>query len=704
MIAPISRRVFIKIASTTGAGLTLGAFFPAAAAKVLAADLQKEFAPNVWLRIDKSGAVTITVAKSDMGQGIRTSLPMIVAEELDADWTKVGIEQAPAHPKKYGRQGTGGSSSIRSSWNALRKAGAAAREMLISAAAQQWNVNRSTCFAESGTIVHRPSGRKLAYGDLVDAAAALPVPENPPLKDKKDYKLVGKWIPQIDTPDKSSGRAMFGIDVKIPGMLYATVLRSPVFGGSAASFDATGAKKSGGVRDVIAIGSRVAVVGTSTWAALKGRGAVKVIWNEGANASLSSEQIRSMFVEKSRTGGIVGEEEGDVEKAFTSAGTRRDAVYELPFLAHATMEPMNAVADVRPDRCEIWTGTQSPQDVQSTAAEFLDIPKDSVTVHVMLLGGGFGRRFETDFVMDAVEISRIMKAPVGVLWTREDDMQHDAYRPASYHVLRGALGNNGQLLAWTHRIVAPSISGQRWPESVKGIDKSAVECATEMPYAIPNLLVDYVMANTPVPVGWWRSVYASQNAFAVESFVDELAAAAGIDPVKFRLSMLEKSPRMKTVLQTVAEKAGWGTSLPKGRGRGVGLATSFGSHVAEVAEVSVDDTGAVRVHKVVAAIDCGMAVSPNTLSYNIEGAIVYGLSAALRGKITIEKGRVSQGSFHDYPMLAIDEMPAVEVHIIESNELLGGGGEPGLPPIAPAVCNAIFAATGKRIRVLPISG
>ena len=696
----LNRRDFIKVTSTAGAGLIIGFYLPSGAEQLLAQDQAQEFAPNAWLKIDTKGIVTITVAKSDMGQGIRTSLPMIVAEELEADWNNVKVVQAVAHPDKYGSMGTGGSSSIRGSWDRLRGAGASAREMLISAAAETWSVDRITCHAEDGTVIHKPTGKKLEYGKLVEAASKLPVPDNPPLKEKKDYKIVGKWIHQLDTPDKSSGRAKYGIDVRVAGMMYASVVRCPVFGGKVARFDASAAKAIPGVKDVVQISRGVAVVGDSTWTALKGREALKITWDEGPNAAVNSDAIHKMLVEMSGKEGAVAEDTGSHE-ALASLPHKVEAVYEVPFLAHATMEPMNCVADVKPDGCEIWTGTQSAQSAQNETAETLGLPEEKVKVNVMFLGGGFGRRSTQDFVAEAVEISKAVKAPVRLLWTREDDMQHDLYRPVSRHVLKGGVDAGGKLMVWSHRVVAPSIRNQHSSEQ-KVMDKSALECAIEMPYSIPNAHVEYVMANTAIPITWWRSVYASQNVFAVESFIDELAIAAKKDPLQFRLHMMDEAPRMARVLETAASKAGWGKKLPKGRGMGIACARSFGSYVAEVADVTVSE-GGVKINKVVAAVDCGIAVAPNTLTYNVEGAIVYGLTAALKSRITIDKGQVQQGSFDDYPLLSMDEMPEVEVHLVESGEALGGIGEPGLPPIAPAVCNAIFAASGKRMRELPIT-
>jgi isoquinoline 1-oxidoreductase subunit beta len=697
-ITAINRREFFQIASAAGAGLALSFYLPPKTGNLFAEGPAESFAPNVWLRIEPSGMVTITVAKSEMGQGPLTYFPMIIAEELEADWKSIKVEQAPAHPDKYGSQTTGGSQGVRTSWDKLRKAGATAREMLISAAAQQWNVNRSACFAEGGKVFHKPTHKSLTFGELAEKASKMPVPENPPLKDPKDFKLVGTWIPQMATPDRSSGKAMFAIDLKIPGMLYASLARCPVFGGKAAGFDAAKAKAVPGVKKVVEIDRGVAVLADSTWASLKGREALDINWNEGPNASLSSKTIQRMFEDFSKRNGAPGQIAGDVDKAFAENTVRIDAVYDMPYLSHSPMEPMNCLADVRADSCEIWVGSQNPQAAQNSAANILKLPKEKITVHVTLLGGGFGRRLVNEFVDEAVKISKAAGVPVKLLWTREEDMHHDNYRPASHHVLSGAVDKSGKLIAWKHRIVAPSITGQREPERIKdGFDKSALACTIDdMPYAIPNVLVDYVMANTAVPIGAWRSVYASQNVFVVESFIDELAAAAKMDPAAFRLQMLDKNPRMKKLVQTVVEKSGWNQKLPKGHAHGIACSFCFGSHAAEVAEVSLEN-GIVRVHKVDVAVDCGIAVAPNTLEAQVEGAIALALTAALKDEITFENGRTKQSNFHEYQLMTIEEMPKVAVHIVNSYETLGGIGEPPLPPVAPAVCNAIFALTGKRI-------
>lgn len=700
-LANVSRRDFLKTGVAAGSGLVVGFYLPPRQSlAAFALESPGPFAPNAFLSVGTDGSVTIWVAKSEMGQGVQTSLPMLVAEELEADWSRVRIEQAPADPK-YGNQDTGGSTSVREGWESLRKAGAVAREMLKSAAAERWGVERETCRAEKGEVIHAPSGRRLGYGELAEAAARLPVPEQVSLKDAKDFRLLGRRFPRLDTPAKVDGSARFGLDVKVPGMLFAAVARCSVFGGKVARFDAGKARAIEGVRQVVPVANGVAVVAETTWAAMQGAAALDITWDEGPHAGLSSAGIRQMFAELAQKPGAAARKEGDAENALAGAAKKLEAVYEVPFLAHAAMEPMNCTADVRRDRCEVWAPTQSPGPTRETAAKITGLPLDSVTVHVTLLGGGFGRRFEQDFVTDAVEISKAVGAPVKVVWSREEDIQHDFYRPASYHRLSAGLDRDGNLVAWTHRLVGPSIIG-RFGVPAKDIVNEAADGAANLPYAIPNVEVDYVVADTAVPVGWWRSVWNSQNAFANECFLDELAAAAGKDPYQLRLQLLSRSPRHKAVLELAATKAGWGNPVPAGRHRGIAVHESFGSYVAQVAEVSVARDGAVRVHRVVCAVDCGLVVNPDTIEAQMEGGIVYGLTAALKGAITIDKGRVEQSNFHDYAMLRIEEMPGVEVHIVPSNEPPGGVGEPGLPPIAPAVVNAVFAATGKRIRQLPI--
>jgi isoquinoline 1-oxidoreductase beta subunit len=651
--------------------------------------------------------VTIIVGQSEMGQGVMTAIPMIIADELEAEWSKVRVEQAPADsaygdPMRGGEQSTNGSRSIRNMLTLWRRAGAAAKEMLVSAAAEQWGVAPEECIAEQNAVIHRPSGRKIGYGELAGKAAEMPVPKEPKLKSPEQFRYIGKAVARLDTPDKVTGRGIYGIDVKVPGLLVASVQRCPVFGGKVARFDASKAKAVKGVRHVVQISSGVAVVANSYWAAKKGREALMITYDEGPNAQLTSAEITRIYAEAARQPGPVARKEGDAAGALGGAGKTFDAVYEVPFLAHATMEPMNCTAHVRKADCEVWVGTQNQTGTQRTAMRISGFPRAAVKVNTMLLGGGFGRRGEQDFVADAVETSKAVNAPVKVIWSREDDVRHGHYRPATYNVLKAGLDERGAPLAWQHRIVAPSIGAQHGWTLKGGIDFLMTEGAANLPYAIPNLQVEYIYKDLGIPVGFWRSVGASQNAFITESFIDELAAAAKKDAFEFRRDLLTKAARHKGVLELAAEKGDWGKPLPQGRFRGIAVAFSYGSYASEVAEVSIEKDGKVRVHRVVCAIDCGTVVNPDTVKAQVEGSIVWGLTAALYGAITIDKGRVQQSNFHDYPMLRINEMPVVEVHIIPSNLPPGGVGEPGVPPLAPAVCNAIFAGTGKRIRKLPI--
>ncbi|MEE8201119.1 MAG: xanthine dehydrogenase family protein molybdopterin-binding subunit [Candidatus Acidoferrales bacterium] len=730
----LSRREFLKGGALGGAALVIGFYLPF---DLTAQEQEARKAPNpfnAWVRIAPDGSVTLIVAKSEMGQGVYTSLPMILADELEVDWATVRIEQAATRPDLYPDLGTGGSTSVRTSWEPLRRAGAAAREMLIMAAAQAWGVARAGCYAESGEVVHRPSGRRLPYAELVETAAALPIPdlESVPLKNSEDFHIVGRSLPRRDIPAKVEGTAVFGIDVRVPGMLYAVIARCPTFGGKPARFDARRTRAVPGVRHVVEIpavgpGSHtaggIAVVADTTWAAIQGRKALEVEWDRGAHAGESSETLAAQFRSLIAQPGTPIRNQGDARAALENAARTVEAAYELPFLAHATMEPMNCTADVRADRAEIWAPAQCPDWIQSLAGQVLGLPRERVIVHTTFMGGGFGRRCQSDFGVEAAQVSKAIGEPVKVFWTREDDMQHDFYRPASYHRLQAALGEDGRPLAWFHRMSSVPIAtfwGGQDPA------RSEVGGAADLPYAIPNLRMDYTPASSGVPVAWWRSVPHSINGFVVESFLDELAAAAGQDPLEFRLLLLEEprmipnpvsendaplnTRRLRGVLELAAEKAGWGRPLPAGRdpstllraGRGVACHYSFQSYVAQVAEVSVDAEHRVRVHRVVCAVDCGRAVNPDGVKMQMEGGIVYGLTAALKGAITIQNGAVEQSNFHDYQMLRIGEMPRVEVYIMPSAEPPSGTGEPGVPPIAGAVGNALFAATGKRIRRLPI--
>jgi isoquinoline 1-oxidoreductase subunit beta len=697
-IVKLGRRGFLKLSAGAGAGLWLGTTLPGDAEAAAPASFQ----PSAFLSIERGGRITVWVAKAEMGQGVRTSLPALIAEELDADWKRIDVQAAVAHPK-YGEMMTGGSTSVRTNWDPMRKVGAAARQMLVAAAARRWRVDPASCRTQEGEVLG-PGGKRLAYGDLVTAAARLPVPEAPRLKDPKDYRLVGKPLHRLDTPEKITGRAVFGLDVSVPNMLYAAVARCPVFGGKARSFDTAKARAVQGVRGVHAVASGIAVVADSTWAALKARDALVVQWDEGPAAKVDSASLRGQF-QRAALGAPEGvaRKEGEGAAALARARRRIEATYEVPFLAHATMEPMNCTAHVREGRAELWLPSQAPQWAQAAVAKELGMSQEKVLVHALLLGGGFGRRAMPDVAVEAALVSRAVGAPVKVVWTREDDTQHDFYRPASLHRLVAGLDATGAPVAWTHRVVAPSIAKQIFgrPSLQPGGERpDMVEGAWDLPYAIPAIEVDYAMPEVPVPVGWWRSVYASQTAFANECFFDEIAIEAGKDPVALRAALLKNAPQLRAALLLAADKSGWGKPPPPGRARGVACHSSFFSHAAEVAEVSVE-AGKVRVHRVVAAVHCGRVVNPDILAAQVESAIAYGLSAALQGEITLERGRVQQSNFDDYQPLRIDEMPAVEVHVVPSGDPPTGIGEPGLPPVAPAVMNAMFAATRHRVRRLP---
>jgi isoquinoline 1-oxidoreductase subunit beta len=701
----VSRREFLQTATVASASLVIGFHLPAGGRRGMA--YPSTFTPNAWLRINPDESVLVIVDRSEMGQGVTTSLPMLLAEELEADWSKIKIEFAPADKAyinpMFGMQGTGGSTSIRAAYTPLRKAGAAAREMLLTAAAETWGVDKSECRAEKGAVIHASSKRRLTYGKLVGKASTVPLPHDVPLKDPKDWKILGTPARRLDTPPKVDGSAGFGIDVKAPGLLVGVIARSPVFGGKVKSFDAAKAKAVPGVRHVVEVSTGVAVVGDGYWPAKKGRDALEITWDEGPTASVSSTTISELFAKNAEQTGAVARHDGDPQGALPGAASKVDAVYELPFLAHATMEPMNCTAHVRADGVDIWAPTQFQTGAQGLGAGIGGVPPEKVKVHTTYLGGGFGRRFELDFIKEALETSKATGTPVKLIWSREDDIRNAQYRPANYHKFQAGLDASGQPVAWTQRIVAPSIMARVFPDTVKnGLDGEAVEGGVGMPYAIPNVHVDYVLTDTGIPVGFWRSVNNSFHGFAVETFIDELAYAAKKDPYEYRRDLLGKAPRHLGVLNLAASKAGWGTPLPTGRARGIAVFKSFDTYVAEVAEVSVDSDGVPHVHRVVCAVDCGPVVNPSIVEAQMQSAIVYGLTAALWGEITIDKGQVQQSNFHNYRMLRMAEMPVVEVHIVPSTDSQGGVGEPGTPPIAPAVCNAIYALNGKRIRKLPI--
>ncbi|HLZ93592.1 MAG TPA: xanthine dehydrogenase family protein molybdopterin-binding subunit [Candidatus Acidoferrum sp.] len=728
--APVlNRRDFLKTGAAGGAALLVAFHLPASAHP--AAEEQEKKTPNpfnAWVRITPDNRVTLILGKSEMGQGAMTALPMILAEELYLDWKQVTVEQAPTNPAIYDH-GTGGSGSVAGSWVPLRRAGAAAREMLITAAAQHWNVSRDTCKPQDGGVLHGARKQFLTYGELVADASKLPIPDlnTVPLKNSDDFTIVGHDRKRFEGAAKATGAAKFGIDSRMPGMEYAVIARCPIFGGKVAKFDATKAKAVPGVRDVISIdpvgegaftSGGIVVLANNSWAAIQGRKALVITWDEGPNANESSASLRQHFVENAATPGKIVRNEGNADAALNSAAKKIEVVYELPFAPHACMEPMNCTVHIRPDGAEAWVPTQAPQWAQQVIAKVSGLPPEKVIVHTTLMGGGFGRRYQADFVMEAAQVAKATGQPVQVLWTREDDMQHDFYRPASYHRMQGAVDPQGQLAAWKHFQSSTSIAAVWDKNGKEKPEASEFATAAFIPYETPNFRVEYALARSGVPRAWWRSVEHSSSGFVVETFVDELAAAAGADPLQFRLQRIgadrkipdftnpkENKPldtaRLKGVLQLAAEKAEWGKPLPKGVARGIAGYFSFESYTAAVAEVSVNQ-GQLLIHRIVYAVDCGRPVNPAGVVAQVESAAIYALSAMLKDAITIDRGRVQQSNFNDYDLPRINEMPKIEVHLVASKEDPTGIGEPGLPVVAPAVGNAIFAATGKRLRRLPI--
>jgi isoquinoline 1-oxidoreductase beta subunit len=666
-----------------------------------------KFAPNAFIRINSAGETTLVMPQVEMGQGVYTSIPMILAEELDADFSQVSLLHAPPSDKLYGNptfglQVTGNSNSIRAFWTPLRNAGASARAMLVQAAAQQWQVEPASCTASNGQVMHAESGRKLSYGTLVEAAGKQTPPKDVPLKDPKNFTLIGKPLKRLDTPDKANGKAVYGIDAMLPGMKFATLAACPVFGGKVGKVDDSAAKKVPGVQKIVVLDDLAAVVGDHMWAAKKGLDALVVTWDEGVNANISSKDVWQHLRAASEKDGAVAKSVGDIAKGLAT-GERFEASFELPFLAHAAMEPLNATVHLTPDACEIWTGTQIVSRVQSEAAKAAGLPVDKVIVNNHLLGGGFGRRLEPDMVVAAVRIAKQVDGPVKVVWTREEDIQHDIYRPVYRDTIAAAL-SGGKIVGWKYRVTGSAILA-RWlpPAFQKGIDIDAIDAAVDMPYDIPNFHVEYVQAEPPaVPTGFWRGVGPNNNVFAVECFMDELARKAGKDPVDFRRSMLGKQPRFLNVLNLAAEKANWGQPLPARVGRGVCVQPSFASFIATVVEAEVDEHGEVLLRRVISVVDTGIAVNPDTVVAQLEGGLIFGLTAALYGEITIDKGRVQQSNFNDYRMLRIDEVPKIEVHVVKSGEPPGGIGETGTNAGPPALRNAIYAATGVALRRLPI--
>ena len=663
--------------------------------------------PNAFIRIDETGKTTLVIPQAEMGQGVYTAIAMILAEELDADLAQVVLEHAPPSDKLYGNpifgvQVTGNSNSIRAFWDKLRNAGAAARTMLIAAAAAQWQVDAASCSSSNGKITHAASNRTLTYGELADVAGKLPVPEKPKLKNPNDFTLIGKPLKRFDTPNKSDGKTIYGIDVIVPDMKFATFAQCPVLGGKVRHVDAGAAKKLPGVQQIVVLDDLVAVVGDHMWAAWQGLNALKVTWDEGQNANINSADVWNELRAASQKDGVVAKSEGDVDKGLTQ-GERIDAEYELPFLAHATMEPQNCTVRLTAGACEIWTGTQVQSRAQEYAAKAAGLPIDSVTLHNHYIGGGFGRRLEADMVASAVRVAKEVPTPIKVVWTREEDMRHDVYRPAYRDTISASL-SNGKIIAWKYRVTGSSVMARWMPPAFKdGIDIDAVDSAVDMPYDIPNKRVEYMRAETPVvTTGFWRGVGPNNNVFAIESFMDELARKANMDPVAFRLGMLDGTPRLKAALKLVAEKSGWGSPLPTRVGRGVSVQPSFGSFIATVVEAEVDDVGDVHLRRITCAVDTGIAVNPDTIMAQLQGGLIFGLTAALWGEVTIEKGRVQQSNFNNYRMLRIDETPPIDVHVIKSAEHPGGIGETGATAGPPALRNAIYAATGVPLRRLPI--
>jgi isoquinoline 1-oxidoreductase beta subunit len=739
-VSPVlTRRSFLKKSATSGSALVLGFYLPRSgglAAIVSAA--KAPFAPNAWLEISSAGAINIWCGHSEMGQGVQTSLPMLVAEELSCNWLRVKVIQADLD-SKYGNQITGGSGSVRSSFDTLRKAGAAAREMLVAAAASAWAVPSTECQAENGFVLHVPTRRKILFEQLVYVASKLSVPANPPLKNPATFTLVGQATRRTDTPAKVTGSAKFGIDTHVPGMLIASMERCPAYGGSPRSFNADELKSLPGVCGVYEIpaihlthqfgetsdaGSRnytcsgVAIVADSTWATIQARKRLQVEWNEPAMVRESTETLRQKMVELVSKPATVIRNDGNFDQAHAGATKTVEANYEIPFLAHATMEPVNCTAHFRGGECELWAPTQIPDAAAASVAQALGIPKDHVKVHVTFIGGGFGRRLIQDYAVEAALISRAANAPVKVIWTREDDIRHDFYRPAAYHALQAGLDAKGDLISWKHRAASPSIGIFYSGTGISQGEAAGVDSLDFPAYSVSNLRLEFAVADTGMPLGYWRSVDDSGNQFVRSCFLDEAARAAGRDPVEFLLAALgparkiDLGPsnstidvgRRRAVIELAAEKSQWKSLLPAGKGRGLGFMYGWGTYVAQIAEVTCDSQrGTLSVDRVVCAIDCGTCVNPLGVEAQMESAINFGLAQALKSEITVSNGRVNQSNFNDYEVLRINEAPPIiEVHIINNKERPGGVGEPGVPPIAPAVANAIFAATGKRLRRLPI--
>jgi isoquinoline 1-oxidoreductase subunit beta len=704
----LSRRSFLQAGAAAGGGLIVSLCLPLA--NRTAAAEADSFAPNAFIRIGGDGQIVLTMPYVEMGQGTYTSIPMLIAEELEVDLSRIRLEHAPPNERLYGNpllggiQATGNSNAVRASWVPLRQAGATARTMLVAAAARRWNVEPASCRAQSGEVLHEPTGRRATYGELAAAAARMPMPNRVALKQPQDFKLIGRPAKRLDAPSKVNGTAVYGIDVRPPGVKIATLAQSPVFGGRVKSLNDAAARSVKGVRQIVRLDDAVAVVADHMGAAKKGLEALAIEWDDGPHAKVNTQAIVAELEQATLNAGAVAQNIGDTNKAMASTVTKVEAIYQVPFLAHATMEPMNCTVHVRKDDCEVWVGNQVIPRAQATAAKVTGLPLDKVVVHNHLIGGGFGRRLEIDGVTRAAEIAKHVDGPVKVVWTREEDIQHDMYRPYWFDRMSAGLDANGMPVAWDHRFAGSSVIARWAPPFFKnGLDSDTTEGAIDLVYALPNMHVEYRQVEPPgIPTAFWRSVGPSHNVFVTESFMDELAAAAKQDPVAYRWALLENSPRAKAVLELAAEKAGWGQPLPQGFGRGVSLQFVFATYMAQIAEVEVSRNGTVRVHRVVCAVDCGIPVNPDTIQAQIQSAIMFGITAALYGEITLKDGRVEQSNFHDYQILRMNQAPTVEVHIVQSRESPGGMGEAGTSAIVPAVTNAIFAATGKRLRKLPV--
>jgi isoquinoline 1-oxidoreductase beta subunit len=718
MKTSISRRDFLK-GSLTAAGLTIAASITPFGCRLLnAAEIDKAtYKPNIWLEITPNNLVTVTVPASEMGQGVLTSLPMIVADELEADWSQIRVKQAPAADvfknPVLGDQLTVASSSVRGYYEPLRKAGAAGRMILVKTAAQTWKVPEGECEASKGVVRHKKSGRKFTYGKLCKKAAALPIPQEPVLKKESEFRLIGKPIPRLDIPEKVAGTAVFGLDVNVPDMLYAVIARPPAYGAKPVSFDQKAAEAIKGVRNVIPTPHGIAVCADSLGTALKGKDALRVQWDKGTHPDMDNNSIEKIFMEELDKAGAVARKDGDTKKALGEANKKVEATYFVSYVAHTTMEPMNCTAHVQKDQCDLWVPTQGPLVAKIVASQVSGLPPDKVNVHTTFLGCGMGRRAAPDFVVEAVIASKVAGKPVKLFWSREEDIKYDFYRAATCQRIEAGLNGQNQLTAWSHKVVAPSILKYIDPKAIiNGVDFMSLWGLADFPgsphnnnimYEIPNLYIEFLINDLPIPVAPWRSVQNGPNAFVIECFMDELAHAAGKDPLEFRLHLLKNNMRVRRVLETVAEKAGWGKPLPKGQGRGIAQHSCFGTYVAQVADISVNESnGRIKVNKVVAAVDCGPVINPDTIKAQIEGGIITSLSAALKEKVVFSNGGVKSANFDDYKIFKMSDIPEIEVHIVKSTEKMGGIGEPGVPPAAPAVANALFNATGVRIRRLPL--